>query len=388
MLNKLTHLLHNALKPVLQPARRYEVDEALERALLTPELARLILFLIGTSSLIMGVIASMGLFDISKQHALLLWILTVFQLGSWWLIGLWRNWTRPLFAFNLILYTLMLAPLVVSDPDMYTMLFASVFPVQGAFILINRRQGLINLLIAMALPYLVHWLGGPEMPVEQRFNYFVFNLLSGAVGLALATLIQHLIARLSEKVEHLSHLATHDPLTGAFNRKGLEEHGEIMLAAHLRQAQMPMTVAIIDLDYFKQVNDTYGHEAGDHVLKYVVDLIHQHFRRKSDVLGRLGGDEFVLLLPNTPLEKAFSLLTELSQTLQDNLPRYQGHILPVALSIGTAALKRGQHHRLKDLIKEADEYVYQAKKMGRSHVCSEQGCSAIPTHFIKPQTDR
>lgn len=388
LIDTLREQLGRALRPVLAPKRRYEVDEALENTLLTPELARLILLLIGAGSLAMGLTAAVGLFEMTHAHALLLWGLATVELGSWWLIGLWRNWTRPLFAFNLLLYTAMLAPLVVSDPHMYTMLFASVFPVLGAFILINRRQGLVNLVLALLLPDLVHWLGGPQMGAEQRYNYILFTLLGGGIGLALATLIQQLIARLSEQVMRLAHLATHDPLTGALNRKGLEEHGAVMLSTHLRKANMPMTAAIIDLDFFKQVNDTWGHEAGDVALKHLVNLIHQRFRRRSDILARMGGDEFALLLPNTPLVHAHELLVALSRTLQDNLPEYEGERLPLALSIGAAALDRARHRELDDLLRDADQWVYQAKQAGRSHVCSPVDCTAIPTAFEPPASAR
>ncbi len=386
-IQKLRAQLKKALQPVLSPPRRYEEDED-EQVLLTAELARLILFIVGIGSLLMGLTAAFGLFDMSMTHGLLLWFLAVVELASWWLIGLWRNWARPLFGFNLILYTLMLAPLVAADPDMFTMLFASIFPVLGAFILINRHEGLLNMAIALLLPDLVQWLGGPQLPPEQRFNYIVFILMGSAIGLALATLIQKLIARLSERIVQLAHMATHDPLTGALNRKGLREHGEIMLAAHLRKASMPMTAAIIDLDFFKQINDTFGHEAGDKVLQYLVELIHQRFRRKSDVLARLGGDEFVLLLANTPLESAHALLVDLAHALQDNLPEYKHHTLPVALSIGAAALHREQHNDLDDLLNAADAWVYRAKEAGRSHVCSEVDCTDIPTRFPKPASTR
>lgn len=381
-----TQLMH-ALQPILHPTRLYRAD-AEEQALLTADLARMILLFVGLSSVVMGLTAAAGLFEMTFTHALLLWLLAAVELISWWLIGHRPRWTHFLFGLNLIVYTLMLAPLVVAEPQMTTILFAAVFPILGAFILINRREGLLNLIIALLLPDLVQWLGGPPLNAEQHYNYVVFTLTGGVIGMALATLIQTLIARLSEQVAQLTHMATHDPLTGALNRKGLQEHGEIMLSAHLRKANMPMTAAIIDLDFFKAVNDTWGHEAGDEVLRILVGQIQQCFTRKSDLLARLGGDEFVLLLADTPLQNAHRLLVELAQHLQENLPRYKNHTMPVALSIGAAGLKRGEHETLDDLLREADARVYRAKEAGRSHVCSEIECTDIPTAFEKPASTR
>lgn len=150
----------------------------------------------------------------------------------------------------------------------------------------------------------------------------------------------------------------------------------------------PLALAVIDLDYFKHVNDTFGHDAGDHVLKYLTDLMHRFFKRKSDLVARLGGDEFVLIAANTSLDFAHHQLTELARHLQENPPRWHGEPLPVALSIGVAALDVHTHHALKDLIKAADKQVYRAKKKGRSHVCAPHTCTPIPLSFEPPATSR
>ena len=151
-----------------------------------------------------------------------------------------------------------------------------------------------------------------------------------------------------------------DSLSGAFNRRGIE----VKLAAELKRMQNSkhkLSVALIDVDYFKSINDIQGHAAGDAALRDVAETISTHLRGR-DYLGRYGGDEFLLILPQTPCNIALSVTERLNQAVT-NLSLSRGS-LPLTLSIGlTEAILEDD---AVTLIARADKALYQAKSDGRN----------------------
>lgn len=156
----------------------------------------------------------------------------------------------------------------------------------------------------------------------------------------------------------IEHLALHDPLTGLANRAQLQSYLDENLAA-----AQPLTLLSLDLDRFKQVNDSLGHAAGDAVLKEVSDRLRQ-YTRGQDLVGRLGGDEFVMIICG-PISR--DSLDQLSQRIIERLGQpmdYQGNEIHIGTSIGTASAP--EHARDADeLMRCADVALYQAKKAGR-----------------------
>lgn len=153
-----------------------------------------------------------------------------------------------------------------------------------------------------------------------------------------------------------------DFLTQLPNRKNFTEK-----ATHLINdaAQYPISMAMIDIDFFKQANDNFGHDAGDLILKQLGQLLKQNYR-KTDCLVRLGGEEFGILLPNTDSDMAFHLLEEFRQLIaRRDMPVGDGLSLRISLSIG---LYTAESHRLSldQLLKNADDALYLAKNAGRN----------------------
>jgi len=133
-----------------------------------------------------------------------------------------------------------------------------------------------------------------------------------------------------------------------------------------RATQTPLSIIFFDLDKFKNVNDTHGHEAGDFVLKETCSLIKPTLRG-SDIFGRYGGEEFCILLPKTSLEQAFNLAERLRKLIQSSNFDYQGITIPVTLSLGVTELK-DEVATATDFLKVADALVYQSKHNGRNQV--------------------
>lgn len=129
----------------------------------------------------------------------------------------------------------------------------------------------------------------------------------------------------------------------------------------------PLSLIIFDLDHFKNLNDNYGHDAGDYVLKEKAELLREGGIRKGDTFARYGGEEFVVLLPNTNLKQAFEIAERLRKLVEGHEFIYEGKRLPVTASIGVADYRQGVITGT-DLFKRADSAVYKSKEGGRNQV--------------------
>ncbi len=169
-----------------------------------------------------------------------------------------------------------------------------------------------------------------------------------------------------QRERHIQHMAMHDRLTGLPNRGLLESHMERALS-HAKRHKFHVGVLFIDLDHFKQINDTYGHKCGDQMLVRVSEILVQKLR-KSDTLARWGGDEFVALLPDLTDSTegirtvAINLMTALENALHEG-----GPTSGVTLSIGAASYP-GDADNSEALLAQADKALYFAKSQGRNNV--------------------
>jgi diguanylate cyclase (GGDEF)-like protein/PAS domain S-box-containing protein len=167
--------------------------------------------------------------------------------------------------------------------------------------------------------------------------------------------------------DQLREQAIHDPLTGLYNRLPLNEFFDRELRIALRRSQ-PISVILADLDYFKMVNDTYGHQAGDQVLRVFGNLIRQCYRI-SDIHCRYGGEEFLILLPDMELALACERTEELRKAVEATPIVFGTTTIHVTVSFGVAAFP--QHGQTRDtLIAAADWALYAAKDHGRNRVMS------------------
>ena len=162
----------------------------------------------------------------------------------------------------------------------------------------------------------------------------------------------------------IAKLASTDPLTGLFNRRQIEIELELEVKRS-RRLDLPLSVLYGDLDYFKIVNDSLGHGAGDQVLKGVVQVLQKELR-PYDRLSRIGGDEFLIVLPETAVELAAEIADRLRRAVESN--EYRGLSLPqpATMSFGVAELVKDESP--ESLVSRADQALYKAKKNGRNGV--------------------
>jgi diguanylate cyclase (GGDEF)-like protein len=158
--------------------------------------------------------------------------------------------------------------------------------------------------------------------------------------------------------------ATHDPLTGVFNRRHVEELLRTELDRAERHAR-PLAVAMLDADHFKKINDTYGHQTGDEVLRTISQRC-QSTLRSNDVLGRYGGEEFIVVFPETSLEDAGAVAERLRAAVAEVPIKVGDNALDVTVSIGLAAFAPG--YNLDEMFHRADAALYTAKQDGRNLV--------------------
>jgi diguanylate cyclase (GGDEF)-like protein len=166
--------------------------------------------------------------------------------------------------------------------------------------------------------------------------------------------------------EELYQLATSDPLTGLYNRRQFQElvEKEILRATrHLRT----LTLALVDIDHFKPVNDRYGHPAGDGVIRGIAQLL-RHNARADQLIARIGGEEFALVYAEQSLGEAVESAERIRRAIEASPFELGGEPATVTVSIGLAQWRRGMSS-LSDLMRAADEQLYRAKQGGRNRVC-------------------
>ncbi|SLM31530.1 putative diguanylate cyclase (GGDEF domain protein) [Desulfamplus magnetovallimortis] len=171
-------------------------------------------------------------------------------------------------------------------------------------------------------------------------------------------------------IEQLTNAATIDPLTGCYNRREFESQIKKAVATAKRQ-NTSLSLFMFDIDHFKKVNDTYGHQAGDTVLKEVAALVQKNIR-SNDVIARYGGEEFIGILPATEKRKAMELADRLRQAIEAKTINTDVSPINVTASFGVATITpyydTTDFSDILDLIEEADSMMYKAKLNGRNTV--------------------
>lgn len=172
---------------------------------------------------------------------------------------------------------------------------------------------------------------------------------------------QQMMRDLNKALEEAS---THDLLTGLANRRHLTERMKLETTRRVRPPR-PFSLAMVDIDRFKAVNDRHGHDAGDLVLVQVANTLRVSMRA-ADLCGRWGGEEFMILMPDTLIEEAFQVADRTRQHIEQKPVLTEGEVISISASFGVAQRLPGE--ALDDTIKRADEALYRAKQNGRNRV--------------------
>lgn len=172
------------------------------------------------------------------------------------------------------------------------------------------------------------------------------------------------IRELEAELQHMSELVREDQLTGSLNRRGLDDVFE-RESARADRRKTPLCVALLDLDNFKRLNDTYGHMAGDAALKHLVKVVRDTLRA-VDVIARFGGEEFLILLPETTVEAAAAAMVRVQRELTRHFFLHDNEKMLITFSCGVAL--RTPNEEQASLMARADKAMYQAKNSGKNRV--------------------
>ncbi|HEV8409468.1 MAG TPA: GGDEF domain-containing protein [Gemmatimonadaceae bacterium] len=275
-------------------------------------------------------------------------------------------------TLTLILYGLLVGPVVLTNNRLS---FDTYFLALGATCLrYDKRIALIAGLVAIAqwigsVLFVLAHSGAAALAVDEFYGRFAWSdQISRVVLLATATALNVFIVAGIQKQRKLS---TADALTGVHNRRFLDDFLRNELARAARH-ETQLAVAMIDVDHFKQFNDTHGHAAGDRALKQVAQTLELAVRR-TDLVARYGGEEFVVVLPDSPTDQAIARMNAIREAIESEplmLAWKDGRSAPARLtvSIGVTSWTDEKNHTASELIAEADSNLYRAKKGGRNRV--------------------
>jgi diguanylate cyclase (GGDEF)-like protein len=239
----------------------------------------------------------------------------------------------------------------------YSLIVFYLIPVSLAAWFVSKRSGLILCVLALIT----------RITADEAYNTFSFqnsalHYWNISIEFVFLMIMSLLFSMLKENLNDEKEQARIDPLTGALNRRAFFDLAEQEVNRSRRYSRS-LTVAYIDLDNFKAVNDRFGHNAGDELLVTVVETIRSNIR-SYEILSRFGGDEFVIMLPEADEEAALSFLTKIQCQLQQAMAHRNW---PVSVSIG-AIIYLSAPPDVDEIIRRADELMYSVKRSGKDRV--------------------
>lgn len=187
------------------------------------------------------------------------------------------------------------------------------------------------------------------------------------------------IERLKAEIKRLSELVATDPLTGLKNYRFFIESLERELE-RTRRTGLSTAMIFMDLDFFKKINDSYGHEAGNEALCFTSSML-QKFTRQLDVTCRYGGEEFVIILPATGLQRAVNTAERLREKLSSTPLRLNDEDIFITASFGVDVFNHRDRYTPAEFIEKVDSHLLQAKETGRNKVCSGKSEERINTQI-------
>ncbi|MCB9480353.1 MAG: diguanylate cyclase [Desulfobacteraceae bacterium] len=212
---------------------------------------------------------------------------------------------------------------------------------------------------------------GMEIALETESGKLFFKLSLNPMKIknkthACTIITFHNITEQRMLMQKLEKLAAIDPLTGVFNRRQFEIQAEIEMKRSIRM-NTPLSVLMFDIDHFKKVNDTWGHQCGDQVLKEFAATIADNIR-DVDQIGRFGGEEFIVIMPEANRKVAAAVSERLRQAIEKMVLNLGGNITGITVSIGISGRWNNENISIDSLIKYADKALYAAKQNGRNRI--------------------
>jgi diguanylate cyclase (GGDEF)-like protein len=282
-----------------------------------------------------------------------------------------RRLTAVAISYLCIFLVQQTATLLLNTPDELRIIWL-LLNLPGVYLVLGARAGALVMMISMALIAAVNPHLNPPYSLNALATCFIGMLYLSAFFQAFLNKSISFHHAMSEANRKLELLAFVDPLTGVMNTRGYYSETARRIRCEMR-GKAEFAVLFVDLDYFKKINDTFGHEAGDQVLREVATCI-QRSTRSTDVIGRVGGEEFSILLPLCGAQGALQVAEQIRGAIEALMPLVNGTPLRITASIGVAC-SEANCQTLSALQRRADQAMYRAKQQGRNRVIRiEQTC--------------
>ena len=204
-------------------------------------------------------------------------------------------------------------------------------------------------------------------PLNKMENNYVIETIRDISECKIVDVIEDkTVYELEKKLGEMNKLIVIDELTKCYNRRYINEKLPIDIES-AKSNKLPLSIAMIDIDYFKLINDKYGHLIGDLVLKDITNIIKNNIRRKNDCIARYGGEEFLILFNDTSKEEAYNLSNKIKSILEKSILKYDDIEIKITISVGIATLT-SEVNDMDKLLRIADENLYKAKESGRNFI--------------------
>ena len=204
-------------------------------------------------------------------------------------------------------------------------------------------------------------------PVNKQESTYVIETIRDISDCKIVDLVEDkTVSELKKTLSEINRLIVIDELTKCYNRRYINEKLPIDIES-AKANKLPLSIAMIDIDYFKLINDKYGHLLGDLVLKDITNVIKNNIRGKSDWIARYGGEEFLILFNDTSKEDAYNLSKRIKSVVENSIFKYDDIEINITISIGIASLS-SEIDDMDKLIRKADEKLYKAKRSGRNYI--------------------
>ena len=261
------------------------------------------------------------------------------------------------FTLSLSLFLLLVLGLTDNLTGNYSLIVFYLIPVSLVAWFVGKRSGILYCLLSAAIRMIAD-----EGSTDFSFTHSILHYWNDLIEFVFLLIMALLFSALKKNLDNEKELASRDPLTGALNRRSFFDLAEHEINRSHRYG-FPFTVAYIDLDNFKGINDSLGHTTGDELLMTVASTIRSN-SRSTDILARFGGDEFVVLLPETSGESALTLLNKMHAYL-DEAMRYKNW--PISFSVGAITYLQAPPS-VDEAIHLADELMYTVKHGGKNRL--------------------
>lgn len=228
----------------------------------------------------------------------------------------------------------------------------------------HKNLVLVTSLFSVLLTQLMVHGGYYVFGIDVRMSEQVVSIIAPlSIAFVVTWFLFDLLKKLDSLEKEMRGLANNDHLSNTLTKKAFLELANDRMKIARREKQ-DISLLMMDLDHFKIVNDTYGHLAGDYVIKSVGQLLNRN-KREADLAGRFGGDEFIMLLWGTDAAGAIQFASDLCVTVKRLELQHNGNIINLSTSIGLSGVYGGNHEEVTEIVSQADKALYLAKKSGR-----------------------